>query len=145
MRMSKFLLENVESILTDWEEFARAIQPASGDMSKDLLRDHAREILMVVARDMETPQSSAEQQRKSRGNRMHATSTEDSPAQAHGGERLDQGFALNEIVAEYRAIRASVVRLWTREMNIADRSNLDELIRFNEAIDEAMSESVARC
>jgi signal transduction histidine kinase len=143
MRMAKFLLENIESILTEWEQFARTIH-ARSDETTELLRDHAREMLVVIAGDMETAQSSTEQQDKSRGGQWREPFGEDSPAQLHGGDRLEQGFTVNEIVAEYRAIRASVVRLWTREMDIADRSNLDELTRFNEAVDQAMSESVAR-
>jgi hypothetical protein len=31
MRMAKFLLENIESILTEWEEFARTIHSRSDD------------------------------------------------------------------------------------------------------------------
>jgi signal transduction histidine kinase len=141
MRMSQFLLENIEPILAEWEEFARTI-PDKPERSRVQLLDHAREMLVVIAHDMETEQSSVEQHDKSRGRRVRAPPAADSPAQSHGGERLEQGFTINEIVSEYRAIRASVVRLWTLKMGSG--SNLLELIRFNEAVDEAMTESVAR-
>jgi signal transduction histidine kinase len=143
MRMSEFLLENIEPILAEWEEFARTI-PDKPHRSRLQLLDHAREMLVVIAHDMEMEQSSLEQQDKSRGHRVRAPLAPDSPAQTHGGDRLEQGFTINEIVSEYRATRASVVRLWTLKMGSGNGSSLLELIRFNEAIDEAMTESVAR-
>jgi signal transduction histidine kinase len=143
MRMSQFLLENIDAILAEWEEFARTI-PAKSERSTTQLLDHAREMILVIARDMETEQSSAEQHAKSRGLRDRLPLTEDSPAQSHGGDRLEQGFTINEIVSEYRAIRASVVRLWTVKVGKGNGSNLLEMIRFNEAVDEAMTESVVR-
>jgi signal transduction histidine kinase len=144
MRMSEFLLENIEPILAEWEEFARTIQPDKPDRSRVQLLDHAREMLVAIAHDMETEQSPTEQHDKSRGRRVRAASGDDSPAESHGGDRLEQGFTINEIVSEYRAIRASVVRLWTLKMGRGNGSDLIELIRFNEAVDETMSESVAR-
>jgi signal transduction histidine kinase len=47
-------------------------------------------------------------------------------------------------VAEFRALRASVTRLWLAEDAEAARTDLPDLIRFNEAIDQAIAESVSR-
>jgi signal transduction histidine kinase len=141
-RMSEFLLENIDAILAEWEEFARTI-PTKSERSSVQLLDHARDMIVVIAHDMETEQSSTEQRDKSRGLRERTALMEDSPAQSHGGARLEQGFTINEILAEYRAIRASVVRLWMLK-TAGNGSNLLELIRFNEAVDESMTESVAR-
>jgi signal transduction histidine kinase len=41
-------------------------------------------------------------------------------------------------------VRASVIRLWTQKIGQADYSALEEITRFNEAIDEAMTDSVTR-
>ena len=109
--MSDFLRENIEPILMEWEEFARTMQPDQPERTRAELLDHAREMLLAVASDMETMQSSVEQQDKSRGRRLPKFSTQDSPAQTHGIDRLEQGFTINEIISEYRAIRASVIRL----------------------------------
>lgn len=144
MRLAEFILQNPEPILAEWEKFARTILPATRDMSRDELRDHARAMLTTIARDMETAQSAAEQEQKSQGRRRQGAQLEDSPAEDHAGDRLESEFTLDELVSEYRALRASVVRVWTHNMVKADRSNLDELTRFNEAIDEALAESVAR-
>jgi signal transduction histidine kinase len=93
---------------------------------------------------MAREQTAAEQKNKSEGRGSTSLPAEESPAEMHAVHRLAEGFTINEVVAEYRALRASVVRLWTREMGQADRANLDELTRFNEAVDEALCESIRR-
>ena len=108
MRMSEFLLENIDAILAEWEEFARTI-PAKSERSRSQLLDHAREIIAVIAHDMETEQSATEQHAKSRGLRSRTSLTKDSPAQSHGTDRLEQGFTINEIVSEYRVS----ARVWS--------------------------------
>jgi signal transduction histidine kinase len=51
---------------------------------------------------------------------------------------------MEQMVAEYRALRASVVRLWTRSHDEITPTDLDDLTRFNEAIDQSLAESVTR-
>ena len=46
------------------------------------------------------------------------------------------------MVAEYRALRASVIRLWTKELKEITLVDLDDLTRFNEAIDQSLTESI---
>jgi len=46
------------------------------------------------------------------------------------------------MVSENRALRSSIVRRWTDEMDGADRGALAELVRFNESVDQALTESV---
>jgi len=46
------------------------------------------------------------------------------------------------MAAEYRALRASVLYLWTKKSE-PDAVDPQEMIRFNEAIDQAVAESVA--
>jgi len=48
------------------------------------------------------------------------------------------------MVAEYRALRASVIRLWSRDREAASPTDLDDLTRFNEAIDQSLAESITR-
>jgi signal transduction histidine kinase len=144
VRLSEFIVLELEPILLEWEHFARTILPGAAGLSVERLRDHAREMLLSIAQDMEGLQSASAQLDKSRGLRIRAQPDADSAAEIHAKHRLGEGFSLNELVAEYRALRASVIRLWTAPMGQADRSHLDELTRFNEAIDEAVAESVAR-
>src|SRR4051812_46374511 len=143
MRMAEFIITHMEAVLDEWDSFARSISPAPNGLSARRLRDHAREMLSQIATDMESTQSPAEQQAKSEGHGSPQPRA-DSPAETHALARIVDSFTLDEMVSEYRALRASVVRLWTREMGHADRENLEELIRFNESIDQALCESVAR-
>lgn len=143
MTMSDFILTNLEQILIEWENFAATIRPAAEGMNREELRDEARGILTAIAHDMSTAQSAAEQKTKSEGRAPRPQHAPDSAAKVHGGDRLSHGFDLNEMVSEFRALRASVIRLWTQEIGQADRVALDELTRFNEAIDQALGESVA--
>jgi signal transduction histidine kinase len=53
------------------------------------------------------------------------------------------GFSIDQMVAEYRALRSSVLLLWSREANRRDTHDQD-ILRFNEAIDKGISEAVAR-
>ena len=66
MRLADFILSNVESILAEWEVFARSI--CAGEHLDQLeLRDHAGQILQATARDMKLPQTAAERAKKSKG------------------------------------------------------------------------------
>jgi len=49
MRLADFILASREPILAEWEAFARTCAPASGTMDIAALRDHAGEMLAVIA------------------------------------------------------------------------------------------------
>jgi signal transduction histidine kinase len=141
MRLSQFILSNLESILAEWESFASTIFPES-KFDKIALRDAAGEILKAIANDIETAQTASQQAEKSKG---HGVRTEeDSAAEIHAADRLGLGFNQAQVVSEYRALRATVLRLWIDSSPELDHSAIDQLIRFNEGIDQALSESTAR-
>ncbi len=54
------------------------------------------------------------------------------------------GFTMDQLLSEYRALRASVLRLWIEAFPSPDRTNLVDIMRFNEAIDQATAEATAR-
>jgi len=141
MRLSTFIRDNMETILLEWEAFARTLLPAAGTMSSLALRDHARQMLAAVADDIETSQSPREQHEKSQGLQENETR---SAATTHGGLRHDVGFNLAQLVAEFRALRASVLRMWAARKVAPLPEHLEEMTRFNEAIDEAIADSVAQ-
>lgn len=145
MRLADFILANCEAILAEWESFARSCAPASGTMDVRALRDHAALMLNVIAADLAQPQSSREQSEKSRGRAPAAPDgAPASAAEEHGAGRARSGFTVMQMVAEYRALRASVIRLWTRERGRLGPDDIEDLTRFNEAIDQSLTESVAR-
>jgi signal transduction histidine kinase len=142
MRLSDFILRDLEPISEQWEAFAATLLPGAENMESLELREHVEEILQTVAMDLRTSQTREAQREKSldRGTSL-IDPTEETAAQKHGVLRARAGFNVNQLAAEYRALRASVLRLWMDacKPGIPD---LDDVIRFNEAIDHALAESV---
>jgi len=68
MRLADFILSNLESVLVEWEAFARGILPGA-TMQPLALRDHAEDILRATVRDMQSSQSPTERSAKSRARR----------------------------------------------------------------------------
>ena len=136
LQLAEFIVANRATIVREWEVFARSLLPAGGPMSPLVCRDHADEILTAIVRDMTSFQSDAEQVEKSKGRGEERLMGE--AAHIHAVMRVDRGFRLSQVVAEFRALRASVLGLWSRSANGAD---IDGVTRFNEAIDEALAAS----
>ena len=131
----------MESILGEWEEFAGTLLPAAAGMTSLALRDHAKEILEAVAKDLSTPQTQEAQAEKSKGRAPKVTGAPETAAQTHAVLRARSGFDINQLAAEYRALRASVLRLWMETCE-PDEIIVDDIVRFNEAIDQAIAESI---
>ncbi len=151
MRLQQFIETNAERILAEWVSFARTRTGAEG-MNVAALRDHAAGMLAQIAIDLGTPQTSQEQFEKSRGpddvDAAHldpsADASDDSAAETHGADRASSGFTVADMVAEFRALRASILRLWIAERGVLDSADLHDMMRFNEAVDQAVAESIAR-
>ena len=141
MRLADFILRDMESILVEWEAFAGTLFPAAASMTPLALRDDAKEILEAVAKDLSTSQTKQAQIDKSRGRAPKLMDAPETGAQTHAVLRARTGLDINQLASEYRALRASVLRLWT-ESSQPDDINLEDVIRFNEAIDEALAESI---
>lgn len=92
--------------------------------------------------DMRSPQSPSEQAHKSRGERADNSPSVTQTAQWHAAARLASGFTLDQLVAEYRALRATVTRQWRDESGVTTAKELDQLIRFNEALDQSLTEAI---
>src|SRR3954462_10580700 len=110
--LSDFILGNREAIMSEWEAFARTCAPASRSMDITALRDHASEMLSVIAKDLDTPQSPLEQSEKSKGNAPDAGKT---AAERHGADRAESGFPCEQGVAGSRALRAQMVRVRAKD------------------------------
>ena len=141
MKLSEFIKANLDAIVDAWEAFARAL-PAGESMTDLALRDHCREILTAIALDMDTSQTLEEQANKSRDIAPRAEADE-SAAETHGTLRHGAGFNLVQLVAEFRALRASVLSLWELSSeSSAPGAGIREITRFNEGLDQALAESV---
>ena len=140
MKLSKFIVSHMDNILSEWEEFARTLHLDTAVISPEQLRDHGKQILEAIAADIESDETQAEQTKKSKGEDTGIAS-KSSAAANHGKDRYDTGLSLVQVIAEYRAMRASVLRLWMPEMKQMTQQGSTDMLRFNEAIDQALAES----
>ena len=142
VRLGDFILSNMASILKEWEQFADTINPPALIMDSQELRDHAELMLTTIAFDLGTHQSSFEQKQKSKGLSPHNLRV--TAAQFHAEGRLKAGFTIGQLLSEYRALRASVLNLWDQSIGDGLFTDARDVTRFNEAIDQAIAESVER-
>jgi signal transduction histidine kinase len=138
VHLTDFIHQHRKKIIEEWVGFARTLRPWSDGLDERALADHAEELLDAIVTDMESSQSSSQKSEKSKGHAAPGGLTK--VGHKHASDRLESGFGLDQLVSEYRALRASVVRLWAE----AHGDKQGELTRFNEAIDETLAESAAR-
>jgi len=138
-KLSDFIRANIEPILEEWDEFAKSI-PSAGQMNSMELRDHAKGMLNDIANDLDRPQTSQERSAKSKG--RGPASQNETQAGHHGGARMLSGFSVIDTMSEFRALRASVTRRWIESQSTSLQPAGEDLIRFNEAIDQAFTESL---
>ena len=142
MRLSDFIRQSSDAIVAHSVDFARTLEPMSNQsIDVEVLKNHLPLVLEAIALDLEQVQTRAGGIAKSEGH--GAPVHYETAAQTHGRQRASTGLSIAQVVAEYRVLRAVVIRLWSD----ADRSfaaeTIPDLIRFNEAIDQAIAESVA--
>jgi len=143
MRLGDFIRSNRQQIILEWEQFARSLLPPGRTLDLEGLRDHAEALLLDIAQALATSETAEQQVARSKG-KSDASAEAETPATSHGRHRGFTGFTIQNVVAEFRALRASVLRLWAAAENHFDRTNLEDVTRFNEAIDQALTESVSR-
>lgn len=138
MRLTEFIHANHESIIEDWVAFARTLLPWAEGMDERGLRDHAEELLTAVVKDMQSPQTLVQQSEKSKGKTAQGALA--NIGRKHAAERVQTGISLDQLVSEFRALRASVLRQWEKTQRDTD----GDMTRFNEALDETLAESTTR-
>jgi signal transduction histidine kinase len=141
MRLATFVRKSEQPIIEQWEVFAKTLRPASESMSPKTLRNHIKDILSFIADDIESSQTDAEQAKKSKGKKPR--NSEDSAAEIHASLRQSGGFSMDQMVSEFRALRASVIRLWEAQLTEATKLDISDLIRFNESLDQATTEAIS--
>ncbi len=139
MKLSTFISQNMEQIIGEWEAFAHTLLPAAAAMTRHGLRNHSRLILEAIAADV--AEAPAEHGAGSGAPDLDGRET---AAATHGALRHDAGFDLLQLSAEFRALRNSVIRLWMADGMEANESAFQEMLRFNDAVDRALAESIAR-
>jgi signal transduction histidine kinase len=142
MRLSAFIRANIERIAAEWETFAASLLPDQA-FSASVLRDGIVDMLNEIAHDMERSQNAAQQQEKPEGDTSGSPQMEDA-AERHALARLRMGLSFRQLISEFRALRATVIRLWESGTVAIDKASLYDIIRFNEALDQSLSEAAVR-
>lgn len=138
MPLAAFIERHHEEIISEFSGFARTLMPAASEMTETDLRDHAREMLTAITQDLSTEQSAEQQLDKSRGH--GSANVMAASGRLHAEGRIQHGFTPAQMLAEFRALRASVLRLYER----SGHTDIVGVTRFNEAIDEVLAESMTR-
>jgi len=125
MSLPHFIHESLDDILAEWERDCGAtparVEPAAR-------RQHFGKVLRAVADEMKRLPPSA----SAPGAAMAEEETPGSP-HSHAGQ----------LVEDYASLRASVIRQWRRKHPSPSASDLDDLVRFNEAMDRSLAELTA--
>jgi signal transduction histidine kinase len=142
MTLSDFIRGASGEIVAHAVQFARTL-PALANKSIDVqvLSNHLPGVLKAIALDLEQPQSRQQSISKSEG--LTGPALSETAAQTHGRMRAEVGLSIAQVVAEYRVLRSVVMRLWAEAGRLSDAAAIADLTRFNEAIDQAIAESVA--
>ena len=140
MDLTDFIEENIDLIMGEWIKYARTIPPGM-EMDMEALRDDAEGILLSIVSDMRAFQNSKEQEAKSKELKRKG-SEERTPSEKHAYARRTHGFDINELGAEFRALRATVMRLWKKSIENPDLDAIHQVIRFNEAMDQELFSSI---
>lgn len=142
MRLSDLLRERREAILQEFEDYARTHAALGTSMDIEALRDHAAGMMEAIELDLEEPQTAAQQERKGKGDANAAEGSPRTAAEEHGKDRALSGFSMEETFAEYRALRASVMRHFVATRSNPEAPDVQDIIRFDEALDQALSEAI---
>lgn len=140
MRFFSFIESSHEEILKEWDSFAKTLFPKH--VERYLRRDHAAEMLTAISTDMQTAQSGQEQIDKSKGI-VSPYRTPNKAASVHGVTRSIDGLTVSQLASEFRALRAVILRLWLPTNKVMSVEVINDIIRFNEAIDEAVADSIS--
>ncbi|WP_027820964.1 sensor histidine kinase [Paraburkholderia bannensis] len=140
MSLADFIESDLSGLIDDWAGYALSLGQDDTQLTESQLRNSAADILTAIATDMRETQSDAQQEAKSRGDKVEPNSAFNRVARLHAEDRLSHGFSINDVVAEFGSLRATVLRRWGKTSSSG--AAFQEMIRFNEAIDQVLAESV---
>lgn len=142
MDIGDFIEHHVEAIVDEWVKFAHTRLPPAHEFTREELADHAKLLLGTIAEDMKQAQGAQAKHDKSQGNQPENAPKLTRIAGNHAAQRFDQGFSVDDLLSEFRALRASVIRRWTKQVPNPSHEDLEDLTRFGESMDQALSASV---
>ena len=140
MRLAEFIRQNKKDLVAEWEAFAATLLPAAEGMTPLALRDHVQEILQA------SPGSRHFSDAGGAVGEVEGRSPESCAPARHGranARRPAGSGRLRHQPARRRVPRTARkrLRLWI-DSSVPDYLEVEDIIRFNEAIDQAVAESV---
>lgn len=141
MHLSEFIEDSADQIVEDFAAFVSTL-PEGRKLAPKLRKNRMKDVVLNMASDIATAQDEEEQAAKSKGQK--AQHEVDTIANIHGESRLEDGLSILDINAEYRALRANILKLWVKQLEEPTPDDFKDMIRFNEAVDEALQQSILR-
>ena len=115
MSLSAFIRGHQHAIITGFAVFAKTLMPPGTEMTEAQLRDHAEEILAAVVQDIGTRQS-LDESPSNPGQRLRQAMA--ASGKLHADHRIQHGFTFRSVLAEFRALRATVVSVkWWKSVS----------------------------
>lgn len=133
MRLSNFIRKNTPEIMQRWEDYARDFLPPDQGMDRSFLRNNIAAFLKLLEERLD----------RERGEQAETTLSSQEAAQAHAEHRYLAGFGNLELLSEFVALRERVLNNWLGD-RAPDKDESADLRNFNRALDELISESLAR-
>ncbi len=119
VRLASFIEQNAEAIVSSAEEFCGTLLPAAGHLDSEALRYDLPKILDAIVKDLRQAEHPGRGVVQSRGAAPLIADAPETAAQTHAMLRAQAGFNIGQMVSEYRALRASVLRLWQLRIGFA--------------------------
>ena len=88
--LNAFIQRSHSEIISEFSAFARTLMPPNSPMTEEELRDHSKDLLIAIAEDLDTDQTSHEQSEKSRDHGRAHMMRESGRLHAEG--RVGHGF-----------------------------------------------------
>ena len=123
MKLATFITTHLDDIVAEFVTFARTLEPAAFGNSVAELRDHAADILLTIAAELDDTETAAEKRDKSIGQVSEAADP-NTAAGAHGKARQMGGFTLP--AADGRIPRAARQRAEDVDADDQNRDQVDD-------------------
>lgn len=137
MRLADFIEGNRERIVDAWQRYAASLPPFEGQGAVAELRTHGSHMLDTIVSSMRRPADPSLAAAALQPEQPHSGGI------AHGLQRHAAGLSLVAMTAEFRALRAVVLRLWAGAGFVRSPQAFDDLVTFNESIDSVTAAAVA--
>ena len=143
MILSEFITNNIESLLHAWEADGATLAIPSEAADRSHLRDHAKQLLETIATLLAPPATAPAGVTPGLAGTLPAKPL--AAIAISNTSRAGCTLNLNAAFTEFRALRRCVMRSWRLALagKRINGTDIDDLLRFQDAIDQAVSAAVA--